>query len=529
MNSSIPCDMQSLELALLYDEEGKLIDVIEGSGLFDSVPLGTSLESLMDSGSLETARRFLSLIQAQGAAFDWELNLRIADAVRRLHFAGAKCEDRVLLVGATSRAAVSWTFERVASNRGFPKWAAVSARTDPGQPDDSVYCELSRLNNELVNSQRELAKKNAEVEQRVEERTKELSEMNRELQQHDALLQSREKLLKIFVQHVPAAVAMLDCDMRYLQVSDRFCADFSLDGSQILGCSHYEIFPDLPDHWRHLYRRALKGETLRADEDRWDRKDGTTWLRWEIRPWYNTEGLPGGMLIFSEDITRSKQMEEAFSGLSRKLIEAQEQERKRIGRELHDDINQRLAILAIELEQLRDNPAKVGSRLRELWKQTIELSNDVQALSHDLHSSKLEYLGVVAGIKSWCREFGERQRMEIEFKSDVASVLPLEVGLCLFRILQEALHNALKYSGTKRVEVQLAEDSNEVHLIVRDSGRGFDIEAARQGRGLGLTSMQERVRLVSGTISIESKPMGGTTIDVRVPFELGHEAQRAAS
>lgn len=91
-------------------------------------------------------------------------------------------------------------------------------------------------------------------------------------------------------------------------------------------------------------------------------------------------------------------------------------------------------------------------------------------------------------------------------------------------MLQESLHNAVKYSGAKRVEVQLAEDSNEVHLIVRDSGRGFDVQEARQGNGLGLTSMQERVRLVSGTISIESKPMGGTIIHVRVPVELGHES-----
>jgi signal transduction histidine kinase len=228
------------------------------------------------------------------------------------------------------------------------------------------------------------------------------------------------------------------------------------------------------------------------------------------------------------DITERKEAEEAISTMTRKLIEAQEQERARIGRELHDDINQRLAMLALELEQLRDNPAEVGGCLQELRKQTIELSNDVQALSHELHSSKLEYLGAVAGIKSWCREFGDRQRMEIEFKSNVASVLPVEVGVCLFRVLQEALHNAVKYCGTKRVEVQLAEHSNEIHLVVRDSGRGFDIEAATQGRGLGLTSMQERVRLVSGTISIESKPMGGTSIHVRVPVELGHQSQRAA-
>jgi signal transduction histidine kinase len=228
------------------------------------------------------------------------------------------------------------------------------------------------------------------------------------------------------------------------------------------------------------------------------------------------------------DITERKRAEEALSGMSRKLIESQEQERARIGRELHDDINQRLAMLAVELEHLQENPSELSNHLQELRKEITEISNDVQALSHELHSSKLDYLGVVAGIKSWCKEFSERQRMEIDFKSEVSSTLPFEVGLSLFRVLQEALHNAQKHSGVKRIEVQLREDSGEIHLVIRDSGRGFDIEAASQGKGLGLTSMCERVRLVDGTISIESKPMGGTTIHVRVPLASEHEADRAA-
>ena len=108
--------------------------------------------------------------------------------------------------------------------------------------------------------------------------------------------------------------------------------------------------------------------------------------------------------------------------MSRKLIESQEQERARIGRELHDDINQRLAMLAIELEQLQDNPSEVRSRVQELLKQTTEISNDVQALSHELHSSKLEYLGAVGGMRSWCKEFGERQGIQIDFKSPEAKI-----------------------------------------------------------------------------------------------------------
>jgi PAS domain S-box-containing protein len=356
-----------------------------------------------------------------------------------------------------------------------------------------------------------------------------LRETNRALEKQTAELQAREELLKIFVKNVPAGVAMFDRNMRYLQVSDRWCADYcSLDSSQVLGRSHYELFPHLPERWKQAHRRGLRGETVRADEDRWEREGGTTWARWEVRPWLNADGSIGGILIFAEDITRRKQMEEALSDMSRRLIQSQEQERARIGRELHDDINQRLAMLALELEQLQGDPSAVQNRLQELQKRTNEISNDVQALSHELHSSKLEYLGVVGGIRSWCAEFGERQRIKIEFKSDVSSALPFEIGLCLFRVLQEALHNAIKHSGAKRFKVQLAEHSNEVHLTVSDFGRGFDVELVRQGSGLGLTSMQERVRLVNGAISIESKPMGGTTIRVRVPVKSDCALERAA-
>jgi PAS domain S-box-containing protein len=354
-------------------------------------------------------------------------------------------------------------------------------------------------------------------------------EVNRTLTTQAALLQSREELLKIFVKNVPAGVAMFDRDMRYLQVSDRWCADYSVDSSQVLGRTQYDVFPDLPQRWREHHRRGLEGETLGIDEDRWDRGDGTTsWVHWEIRPWRTDTGIVGGILIFAEDITHHKMMENALAEISRKLIQSQEQERARIGRELHDDINQRLAMLAIELQQLQDHPSELHKRVQELRQHTTDISGDVQALSHELHSSKLEYLGVVAGIRSWCKEFGEHQGMEINFKTDAAAPIPLEIGLTLFRILQEALHNAVKHSGVERVDVQLSEHSNEIRLTISDAGKGFDVEAARQGRGLGLASMEERVRLVNGTISIASKPMVGTSIRILVPRKSDRIAELAA-
>ena len=345
-------------------------------------------------------------------------------------------------------------------------------------------------------------------------------------------LRTSEELLKTFVKNVPAAVAMLDRDMRYLQVSERWCDDYLHGKAQILGRSHYEVFPDMPDRWKEVHRRALQGETLRAEEDRWDGQDGTHWARWEVRPWKSAEGTVGGILILTEDITRRKQMEEALSDMSRKLIESQEQERARIARELHDDINQRLALVAIGLDQLqekhKDLPSEVRGHVQELQQMTSDISSSVYALSHELYSSIPDSLGLARGMKSWCRDFGERQQMKIDFKGHDLPRLPQEISSCLFRVLQEAVHNAAKHSGVKRVEAQLQEESGEIHLIVSDSGRGFDVEVVSKGMGLGLTGMRERVRLVNGTISIESKPMGGTTIHACVPFESQQGAQRAA-
>jgi signal transduction histidine kinase len=240
-------------------------------------------------------------------------------------------------------------------------------------------------------------------------------------------------------------------------------------------------------------------------------------------------------MVLAAIVEERKRAEEALTGMSRKLMEAQEKERNRIGRDLHDDICQRLALLAIGLQQIKevlpDSAVEMSSGLDELWKQTSQLSTDVQALSHELHSSKLEYLGMVAAMRSFCNELGEQQKMEIEFKThDLPSPLPSsEVSLCLLRVLQEALHNAAKHSGVRHFDVQLWGMRDEIHLTVSDSGAGFDAQAAKQGRGLGLTSMEERLRLINGELSIESQLRRGTTLHARVPLSSESDPVEAVS
>ena len=208
--------------------------------------------------------------------------------------------------------------------------------------------------------------------------------------------------------------------------------------------------------------------------------------------------------------------------IAARLIDAQERERHRIARDLHDDINQRLALLTMELDRLRKSlakpSAKLLSRISELRKRTVEITADIRALAYELHSPRLEHLGLVAAMEGFCKEFAEQQQVQIAFKSqDLPSSLQQNISLCLFRVLQEALHNAAKHSGTRYFEVQLWGTSGEVLLTVRDFGVGFDPEVARQGRGLGLISMQERLNLVNGRISIRSEPKVGTVVNVRVP------------
>jgi PAS domain S-box-containing protein len=324
-------------------------------------------------------------------------------------------------------------------------------------------------------------------------------------------------------------IAVVDREYRYVIANSKFASIRNMTKEQVVGHLIPEVLnkgvfetivkPKLDECFQgHVVRFEMKYTYPQIGE------------RDMLASYFPIEGANGidRVACIWQDITERKRAEEALSGMTRKLIEAQEQERALIARELHDDINQRLAMLAIELEQLHDNPSEVRSRLQELRKQTIEISNDVHAVSHDLHSSQLEYLGVVAGMKSWCKEFGARQGIEIDCKHDLRSTLPSEIGLCLFRVLQEALHNAAKHSGLKRIEAQLYEDSGEIHLVVSDSGRGFDVEAAKQGEGLGLTSMRERVRLMNGKITIDSKPMGGTRIHVRVPLESEHASRQLA-
>jgi signal transduction histidine kinase len=203
----------------------------------------------------------------------------------------------------------------------------------------------------------------------------------------------------------------------------------------------------------------------------------------------------------------------ALAALNRKLIDAQEQERTWIARELHDNISQRLALVIYELS------ARPEAEAGELQALVSEIAADVHALSHNLHSPKLELLGLATGMRVLCREFSEQQNARVSLEADDVPQVPPETALCLYRILQEALHNVDKHSGVGDVDVRLWGSGDEIHLRVSDRGVGFDLESTRRSPGIGLVNMQERIKLVGGDLSIESAPQRGTTIHARVPLQ----------
>ena len=240
--------------------------------------------------------------------------------------------------------------------------------------------------------------------------------------------------------------------------------------------------------------------------------------------------MPGGILIFSEDITHRKHAEEALSSLSGELIEAQDEERKRIAREIHDDYGQRVALLGFDLEQLADNvgasSAEASQIARELFNRVSRLAEDLHGLSHRLHSSTLESLGLVAGLKAFCGEFSNQQDIQVDFASEnVPHGIPGDATLCIFRIAQEALRNVKKHSGASRAVVRLEWEGDRLHVSVSDRGKGFDPNKPSAERGIGIRSMEERLRLLGGQLEIHSLPMEGTRIDASLPLKIA--SQRA--
>ncbi len=233
-------------------------------------------------------------------------------------------------------------------------------------------------------------------------------------------------------------------------------------------------------------------------------------------------GKPTRMHGFMIDISERKRTEEALQELTGRLVAAQEEERSRVARELHDDLSQKIALASIEIGKLAQDTQKTVSlrpRFRKLMKQVNEISKDIHRLSYKLHPSKLDHLGLAAAVKGLCKQPSERPNLNIEFKqTGFPATLSNDVTLCAFRVVQEALRNCVKHSGAQTVQVVLEKTDDVLHLSISDDGCGFDSKSDAMKKGLGFVSMKERLHLVGGEIQIHSRPLRGTCLTVSIPL-----------
>ncbi|AMV27787.1 Oxygen sensor histidine kinase NreB [Gemmata sp. SH-PL17] len=335
------------------------------------------------------------------------------------------------------------------------------------------------------------------------------------------------------VETAPTGMLMVDRDGTVLLANAQAEALFGYNRGDLLGRPVDRLVPE------YLLERFLTGRAkfvaapptlsgARIDTFA-RRKDGSAF---PVEIGLSALRTPKGTFVLATvtDLTERRRVEEELRAsqqeqrvLTGRLLEAQEAERRRIARELHDDLNQSLALLSIEMELLACVPPtsapQTSQRMREFAARVKELSSSVHDLSHQLHPSKLEHLGLVAALKGLCKERNRSHGLIATFKYDaVPESVPADIALCVYRVAQEALWNVVKHSGTLRATVELRGSANAIWLRVSDDGDGFDSSVVNAG--LGLVSMRERLNLVGGELVIDSHLAGGTRIDVRVPVPV---------
>jgi PAS domain S-box-containing protein len=338
-------------------------------------------------------------------------------------------------------------------------------------------------------------------------------------------LRESEKRFRLVADTAPALI--------WMSGTDKMCTFFNKGWLEFTGRSMEQelgegwvsgVHPEDLERCLRLYRDRFDARVDFEMEYRLLRFDGN--YRWIVEygvPRFESDGTFCGFIGSCVDITDRKLTSQSLQDLSGRLITSQEEERARIARELHDDFSQRLALHSIGLAQLwkklPESKVEERAEVQELLKRTREMASDMRSLSYQLHSTRLEHVGLKLALAGLCKEMSLKYNIEIEFTQlGVSFEIPQDVALCLFRIAQEALRNVVKHSHVKQVQAELRGADNEIRLRVVDAGAGFDPGLRSTDAGIGLVSMRERLRLVGGTLSVRSAPSKGTEILAQVPL-----------
>jgi PAS domain S-box-containing protein len=286
-----------------------------------------------------------------------------------------------------------------------------------------------------------------------------------------------------------------------------------------------DIHPDHQGMFQSAFGEAFEKRESFKLEYKMRNADGE--FRWVLntgRPLFKDDSEFSGFIGSCIDISDRRENEEMLLDLGGRLIHAQEEERSRIARELHDNLSQNMALLSIEIEQLiqlsPQAPATVNGGLRKVLHKVQAISSEMHRMSYELHPSKLDRLGLAAATLSLCKEISSQQSLHVNCNfNNVPDSLPRDIALCIYRVVQESLQNIIKHSGACDAVVELHGSPHEIRLSVTDKGVGFNPESAEKKQGLGLLSIRERLRLVGGTMSIASQPLRGSRIDAVVPLK----------
>ena len=371
----------------------------------------------------------------------------------------------------------------------------------------------------------------------------------------DRTLRQSEARLSLAADSAAIGLWELNCNTNLFWATEKARAIFGYDHGENITMERFEqsVYADDLARVLQVIKQSLESNEPLSVEYRIHTGDGgMKWIYFSGRPYFKSDGEPDRLLGVSVDITDRKKMEEELrereaclkasqkdlQQLAGRLISVKEQELSRLSRELHDDLTQRLAALAIEAGklELKLGESKVSlhesimiSRVKD---GLIKISEDIHRISRQLHPTILDDLGLIRAIESECAAFGQRENIEIIFtKENVPDRFPEDVPLCLYRIVQEGLINIINHSGTKKCEILLRGADETIRLVVKDKGVGFNPVEVRKKPGLGLASMRERVQLVKGGFSIDTKPGKGTIIQVSIPLkgEDGHDATTRTS
>jgi PAS domain S-box-containing protein len=336
-------------------------------------------------------------------------------------------------------------------------------------------------------------------------------------------LREHAMYMDALISNIPLGVVIKDDNQLVRFCNAAFERMFLFQESEIQGKNLDELIAPHDRQEADLLSHAIREGGVVHAMARRRRKDGS-FIDVEL---YGVRVFSGdtfvGAFAIYQDITDRKRSEEKLTALRNRLSRAQEEERARIARDLHDDTGQRLALLSIDLEQLTQLSMELKSslthQLESLVKAASEITTDVHNVSRRLHPSQVELLGLPAALSSFCKDFGARNSMEIELVAGGLQNKPAQdAALCLFRVAQEAIRNVQKHSGATRALIQLDEVSGSLRLRISDQGAGFDPKSADLTHGLGLLSMQERLHSLGGELFIHSRPGGGTCIEACIPL-----------